>query len=509
VGFGGAGIAAAITAHDAGAKVLILEKQAADTKTTTHHTPNTRMCGGLWLCPTDIDAAVEYFESMAQVANETLTGERRDIIRTLAQHLFENDGWMRQMGVEWVEAKEDLGSAWTSVLDLVEFSKDGRLLLPDYPELPGSKCMTLRVPRQTGQFRDGAVVFKSLSDAIAKRGIQVLWQTPARELIFESGEVRGVAVQSEGKRLAIKASRAVVLACGGFEFNEWMKENYLRVHPSYFYGSKANTGDGVNMAINVGAALWHMNCVSWRAVMKTPEFNFSFAPLLELGGIFIDKKGNRFTREIVRGHAFGYDLTAFESMSLRYPRIPFYWIFDEKRMQAGPLATQHGACNPPGGIPGPDFYVWSKNNQIELDKGWFTEAMNFSELAKKIAQDPDNQGMLSTSTLRKTICIYNNSCRLGKDSEFHRPQFTLTPLADPPYYVVKLWPGSTATHGGPKRNYRAQVLDAADNPIPRLYSCGELGSYWGMLTTSGGGIGECFASGRIAGANSITEKRWQ
>ena len=286
-----------------------------------------------------------------------------------------------------------------------------------------------------------------------------------------------------------------------------MKENYLRAHPSHFYGNQANTGDGINMALQVGAALWHMNCASWRAVIKTPQLAFSCNHLPK-GEIFVDKRGKRFASEVYRGHAFGYDLIGYETASLRYTRIPLYWIFDEKRKQAGPVASGVGPCNPPGGIPGPAFYEWSQDNEAELAKGWLVKANSLWELANKIAQDPDDQEMMSASALEETVRSYNRYCELGEDLEFGRPRPTLVPLTDPPYYAVKLWPGSTNTQGGPKRNSKAQVVRPDNTPVPRLYSAGELGSFWSMLAQNGGGTGEAYASGRIAGANAALEKRW-
>jgi len=70
VGYGGAGAVTATTAHDAGAKVLILEKQPSDTPTKTRHTPSTRMCGGVWFCPADVDKAISYLEGMVRIARE-------------------------------------------------------------------------------------------------------------------------------------------------------------------------------------------------------------------------------------------------------------------------------------------------------------------------------------------------------------------------------------------------------------------------------------------------------
>lgn len=434
-----------------------------------------------------MEGAIQHFEAMARSAHERVDEERKSVIRTLAEHLSENDQWLKRLGLEWVDNQNP-----------------GK---PDYPELPGSEGLRIRTPKATEKWRNGPAVFKVLAEAVAKRDIPVLWETPGRGLVFESGEVRGIIAQRAGRSVAIKASRAVVLTCGGFEFNERMKETYLRAYPAYFRGCRANTGDGILMTSALGADLWHMNCASWRVVMRAGNFIFA-RDHLALGEIFVDKRGMRFANETYRGHAFGYDLIGYESGTLCYPRIPCYWIFDEKRMRGGSLAERFGPCNPPGGVPGPTFYVWSQDNKVELEKGWLLQANTLEGLAKKIAQDPDNQGMMSEVALKETVRTYNRYCQRGEDPEFRRPKESLMPLEDPPYYAAKLWPGSTNTQGGPRRNNRCQVLRPDQSPIPRLYTAGELGSFWGMLTENGAATGEAFASGRIAGAGAAAERRW-
>lgn len=484
VGYGGAGAAAAITAHDAGGSVLLLEKQAADTPTVTRHAPNVRMAAGAWLSPNDEEAAVVYLEALVGRSHETLDDERKAVVRTLAHHLAENDRWLKGLGVEW-----------------------GQTASPDYPELPGSEAMTVHLPKANGPWWGGPAVFKVLSENVARRGIPVLWETRAKHLIASSGEVRGVLAESGGKRLSIQARRAVVLACGGFEFNEPMKQDYLRAYPAHFYGTRANTGDGILMALEVGASLWHMNAACWRAVIKTPEFAFSRGSTLG-GEIFVDKAGGRFANEAYRTHAFGYDLVGYASGLLQYTRVPSYWVFDEKRMRAGPLVSSVGHGNPPGGVGGPEFYTWSKDNRRELENGWSIRADTLTDLATSISQDADNQQMMEASVLEKTVRDYNRSCRRGTDPEFRRPKETLVPVEDPPYYAVKLWPGGANTQGGPRRNARCQALRPDGMPVPRLYTAGDLGSFWGMLTDNGGGTGQAYASGRIAGGNGAMEERW-
>jgi succinate dehydrogenase/fumarate reductase flavoprotein subunit len=508
VGYGGAGAVTAIAAHDAGAKVIILEKQLRDTATETRHTPNTRMSGGAFCSVSDREKAKLYLGGMVKVANETLDTEREEVLDVFAQYMADNGSWLRSIGVETGDAEQFQPIIRGAMIENPQFTPDGAMCVSDFSELPGADSCCVYITKPLDGHTHGAALLKALSTAVDARGIEVRWGSPGEHLVMEAGQVRGI-IGSHGKgRFAIKARKAVVLTCGGFEFNEWMKENYLRVSPAYFIGNPANTGDGINMAIEAGAALWHMNCASWRAVMKFPDFPIAFATAHhEMASIFVDKSGRRFANERYRMHAFGYQLNNYDD-ALYYPRVPFYWVFDESRRADGPLASAHGACAQLRGIPNSGYYVWSQDNNVEIERGWVIKAGTLEELVKKIRADADNNDLIRLSVLDNTIKKYNRFCQRGKDDDFHRPPWSLTPIENPPYYAVKLWPGGPNTQGGPKRNKKAQVMRPDNTPVPHLYAAGELGSVWGMLYQGGGNIAECIAFGRIAGANAAAEKAW-
>ncbi|MFC2065895.1 FAD-dependent oxidoreductase [Chloroflexota bacterium] len=514
VGYGGAGIAAAIAAHDAGARVLIMEKQVSDTATTTNHTPSTRMSGGGWLCPDDPEKARQYLRGLARIANETCDAEREELIKVLSERMVDNTNWMRHIGAE-IGGQESfsptlgvIAAPQNQVRDTV--FGENKLSFSDFSDLPGAECCHFYWVKSSGEYRHGASFFKALSDAVQKRHIPVLWGMPGEHLLVEGGAVRGVTGQRGGKTVAIKATRGVILACGGFEFNDYMKENYLRPIPIHFYGNPGNTGEGISMAQEVGADLWHMNCVSFRVTIKVPEYPVAFGTQHhEEKSIFVDKRGNRFTNERVKMHAFGYELTNYDCYAMCYPRVPCYWIFDEKRRISGPVASYQGVCNPPGGIMGPIHYIWSEDNLAEIDRGWIIKARTIEELAAKIAADPDNGELMTTSNLRTTVRRYNRFCRAGEDLDFHRPQWSLAPLEDPPYYAIKLWPGGPNTQGGPRRNKNCQVVRPDRTPVPRLYACGELGASWGMLYQGGGNLAENIALGRLVGENAAAQSPWR
>jgi 3-oxosteroid 1-dehydrogenase len=515
VGYGGAGAVTAITAHDAGAKVLLLEKQPSDTPERTNHTPSSRMSGGHWYCPVDLEKTILYLHGLVKVSNESLDVERKELISVFARYLTENTDWMKSIGAETIM------DAGTGVGNEVRYVQDSptvrgqfignKFFLADLPKLPGAESSAFDSPKPLGKYRNGAAFFKYLSEAVNSRKIPILWQTSGMHLVTQDDEVRGIVVKTADKLIRIKAGRAVVLTCGGFEFNERLKQNYLRAYPAFFTGNPGNTGDGITMAMEIGADLWHMNNASWRVTIKSPEFPSSFSTQRhETNSIFIDKKGDRFANERFELHTFGYALTNYDSQALCYPKIPCYWIFDEKRRSLGPLASYSGGCcNPPGGVMGDIYYLWSEDNLVEIERGWIMKASTLEDLGKQIKADPDDSGLLIVSNLTAAVKRYNKLCQKGEDTDFDKPNEWLQPIGDPPYYAAKLWLGGPNTQGGPKRNTRAQIVRVDGSPIPRLYSAGELGSVWSMLYQGSGNLGECIAFGRIAGANAATEKPWK
>ncbi len=477
VGFGAAGAVAAITAHDKGATVLILEKQPA-----SNHMNNSSMSAGVIICPNNIAAATQYMEHLCRVDSGLYWTDKKTL-RIWARYASQNKEWLEGLGGK------------------VKLYRVG-----GEHNLPGTQSIErYRFAGLGPRFMD------FLKSQVESRGIQVLYGTPAERLLTSTGEeVIGVKALSNGEHLNVRASKAVIMAPGGFEFDEEMKLNYLKVYPTYFMGSPADTGDGVRMVQEVGACLWHMNCCSASFVLKFPEFPIAFGPNFggaqqmtlkgdsqitsgsRCGFIIVDKYGRRYTNEDFKIHVVYYELAHYDSQNLEYPRVPSYWIFDRKRMEAGPLPVRWG---------GPmlfHLYNWSRYNKQELDKGWIIQGDDIKDLADKLEMNP--------AVLEKTIEDYNSYCKKKEDPEFHRLAQHLTPLSEFPLFAVKLWPGSASTLGGPRRNHKAQILNAYMAPIPRLYGAGEFGSIFGMLyPASGGYLSECIAFGRIAGENAADE----
>jgi predicted oxidoreductase len=147
------------------------------------------------------------------------------------------------------------------------------------------------------------------------------------------------------------------------------------------------------------------------------------------------------------------------------------------------------------------LYKWSADNSEEVKKGWIVSASTIVELAQKIKLDPQ--------VLADTVNKYNSYTTDKKDLAFPaRPAASMIPLDTAPFYAVPLLPGPNNTFGGPRRNAKAQVINTYGEPIPRLYSAGELGSIFVQYPQGGANNGECIAFGRIAGKNAVAEKPW-
>jgi uncharacterized protein with FMN-binding domain len=135
----------------------------------------------------------------------------------------------------------------------------------------------------------------------------------------------------------------------------------------------------------------------------------------------------------------------------------------------------------------------------EIAKGWIVKADSIRDLAAKMNVDP--------AGLAAQIEEYNGYCRAGADPQYGVDAQYLKPVAKGPFYAFPVKASLTNTQGGPKRNTRCEVLDVRGNPIPHLYSAGELGSFYVDIYNGGGNLSECLYSGRTAGANAAAAKQ--
>ena len=471
VGTGFAGIASAMTAHDSGAKVLILEKAPKELEGG-----NSKVSGNMWWTPADVETGIKYITALCYGLTD------QESIKALAQGMFANNEWLKKLGVE----PRSLG-----------------MFQPEYPELPGGEAVRTW-SNASGGF--GAALYNPLRAKLEERKIPIMYRTPAKDLIRNNdGEIIGVKAESEGKTINIKARRGVILACGGFEFAHDMQQQFLPGWPMYGRGTTYNTGDGIRMAQKAGADLWHMNnALAGIGAILVDDDDLGRVPvsvsLYSTPFILTDQLGKRFMNESTHGrHGLGEKehLIFFDTLGTqKFTRIPCYAILDSRVLKR-PLVSSGMKF---GWYNWYTKYKWSQDNSAEIEKGWIIKGDTLKELADKLD--------IKTDLLEKTIATYNQFCDTGIDPEFARPKENLTKIDQPPYVALKIYPIMYNTQGGPRRNASCQIVDPFDNPIPRLYSAGELGSFWGWMYNGGGNNSECLATGRIAGTNAASLKPW-
>ena len=466
LGIGAAGLMTAITAYDQGADVLILDKAPE-----AHAGGNTRVSGQGYWCPSDSDKAIEYQNAMSD--GYPIPDEMTKVFHEHSIHVTE---WLTKMGA----------------------NMSTRATAGEYPDFAGKAGYVCWDAKGNGFQRLWLLL---MENAFKKRKIRVQYETPAVELIrdVKTGEVRGVVAESKGKKVYVKAKKAVVLCTGGFENNQEMIRDYLGMPCGYPKGSPYNTGDGIRMAMAIGADLWHMdNQAGPDFNFKAPgvdwAFGYNFSPKGN-GWIWVAKDATRFTNE---AYSTKHGKIPFHGAYVPVPTpVPVHLVFDETMRETGPLYP-------------PDYffcwwsqiekYRWSTDNVAEIEKGWIIKADTLKELAAKIGKNPES--------LEETVATWNKACAAGKDSEFGRDPKRMTPIEKPPFYAAEFVPAFTNTQGGPRRNSNSQVLDTNRKPIPRLYSAGELGALYSWHYQGGGNILECIVFGRIAGERSAAEKAW-
>jgi len=461
IGYGGAGAAAAIAAADAGAKVLILEKMDKGGG-------STYMSGGNFSSPSDVEGATKYLMACARAADGEYFDLDVDFARAWAEEAGKNKKWVESLGIK---VKMYIPKGW--------FDIEGRESYMSYGKIP----------------KAGIGLWNGLTDAVNARNVEAMYNIKDSELVTrEDGEVLGIIAQGR----AIKARKAAILTCGGIDYNEKLKKNFLKAYPKYSVGHLGNTGDAIKLAAKTGADLWHMTAVCGNLCHKFPERPVANFSALQTGSgnqavIIVSKYGTRFTNESLPYDSFEKALDSFDAVKRDFPNIPCWCIFDEKTRLKGPA----GIGSPMGG----PIYGWSVDNSEEIAKGWIIKADTIKALARKINVDP--------SVLDKSVSTYNGYCAKGHDPDFGREK-GLIPIDKPPYYAAKGYPGMWGTSGGPRINKNAQVMNVRGEPVKRLYAAGNASavSVTFLYPLGGTAIGDCFAMGRIAGRNAAAETPW-
>ena len=308
--------------------------------------------------------------------------------------------------------------------------------------------------------------------SLKNQSIPIWFDSAMSELIVENGRVVGAEISRDGKVERVMARKAVVLAAGGFEQNQAMREQYLPkpTDARWSAGVSTNTGDALTAGLKLGAATRLTESAWWCTTLVVPDEPAPRLSIMEKsfpGSCVVNKAGVRFANESQNYMAFQKELFAVHSEE--NPCAPAYHIFDAKfrrNYMAGPLMTK--STKPDWSIP----------------KSWY--ATGFVGKADTIAELAEQMG-IDAAGLEQTIEKMNNYATTGVDQDFHRgedeydryyadpaikPNPCLASIDEGPYYAMRIDAGDFGTAGGLATNTNAQVLKEDGSVINGLYAIG-------------------------------------
>jgi tricarballylate dehydrogenase len=479
VGAGNAALCAALAAQEQGATVLVLEAAPQE-----ESGGNSRFTAGsirvvydgvddiktlvpdlspAELAGTDFGAytAAHFFDDMARVTRHRADA---DLVELLVTRSFATLNWMRQKGLRLIP-----------IYGRQAFKVDGKF------KFWGG----LTVEAVGG----GPGLVAMLTDAAQKRGISVRYQTRALDLLYDGNRVEGVRVREHGITRELRA-RAVVLACGGFEANAEWRTRYLG--PGWdlakVRGSRFNTGDGIRMALDIGASAcgnwsgchavqWEINAPEFGDLKVGDQFQKHSYPF----GILINAAGKRFVDE---GADFrNYTYAKYGRAVLEQPGQFAWQIFDQK--------VKH-----------------LLRDEYKIRQITKVTANTIEDFAEKL-DGVNAAAFLDTikewnAAVRKDVPFNPNvkDGRCTQDLTVTKSNWANT-IDTPPFEGYALTCGITFTFGGLRINNGAQVLNTDYQPIGGLYAAGELvGGLFYFNYPGGTGLMSGAVFGKIAGVSA-------
>lgn len=487
IGAGGAGLAAAVSANENGAKVIVLEKMP-------------RVGGNTIISGSAYNAA-----DPGRQANIEMTDLEKQTVENLIAEEQEDPTvkeWQAQLKVEW---EEYLASGKTSLFDSPTLhklqtynggSKKGKpeliseLAENAYPSVEWLEAKGMKfkdyiftvlgglwsrahkpeLPLGTGYIQTYQAYIDEHADEI-----KVYTDTKATKLIVEDGRVVGVEAENNGKTVKFTATKGVILATGGFGANVEMRDQYNTLWPTLTDIKTTNhpgaTGDGMVMAEEIGAQLFGMEDIQLLP-MGDPETG-SLSGNIEQGvqnRIFVNKEGKRFVDEGARRDVM--------TKALMEQTDSYMWVIVDKNSYP----------------TGDTINNFNESIDSLVESGRAFKGDTLEELAEQIGVDP--------AALVASVEEFNKAVDGEIEDPFGRTLFDKK-IDTAPFYAGARVPTVHHTMGGVVINESAQVLDGEGNVIPGFYAAGEVtGGIHGTNRLGGNALADITVFGRIAGESA-------
>lgn len=448
IGGGGAGLAAAVSAHENGAKVIVAEKMP-------------RLGGNTILAGSAFNAVDPGRQEKQGIEDSldlhfTQTYEGGDkvgnteLIRTFVEGAYPAIEWLEGLGLEFAdEVFTVAGGLWSR----------------------GHKTTK---PLGTGYISTYENYINENQD-----DMEILLDTEITELIVKDNKVVGVKGKGLNGEVIINANNGVIIASGGFGANVELRDEYNKNWPSLTnYGTTNHpgaTGDGLVMAEAVGANFVGLEHIQLLPLGDPVTGSLSGNPNKGVtSSIYINKDGNRFVDEGARRDVMTRALMEQEDALM-------WLVLDSKSYPTGDTLNNFG-----------------ETIDELIEQGRAFKGDTIEELAEKIGVDAEN--------LTKSLDEFNRAVENGGPDAFGRTLFDKT-IDTAPFYAGARVPTVHHTMGGIEINTSAQVLDVNGNIISGLYAAGEVtGGIHGSNRLGGNALAEIAVFGRIAGQSAAAKK---
>ena len=483
VGAGGAGMTAAITATDAGKKVIVVESQPIAGGNSVRSTGGMNAAKTPYQDKNEFSEAAGVEKTLATAAekfadNETITAlaatvkSQWDAYQANPQGYFDSVELMELdtlIGGKGKNNPELVKALAENSADAIEWLASIGADVKNVGAFGGASVNRLHYPvNESGKsIAVGSYIVPILEKNLQDRNVQFLFDTTANEIIMKDGKAVGIkATGKDGHKVTINA-KSVVIATGGFGANAEMVEKYKPELKGFATtNAEGAQGQGIEMATAVGAATVDMDQIQNHPTVRIEEDGNAHLITEKLrgdGAILVNAEGKRFYDEVSTRDKVSAAIIA-------QPEKSAWLVIDQSMVDKSAVIAGY------------------------IKSGYTVTGATYEELAKAMGVDE--------ATFVSTRNAWNQAVEAKSDAEFNRTSFA-NPLTSAPYYAIKITPAVHHTMGGIVINPKAEVLNEKGEAISGLFAAGEVtGGVHGANRLGGNAVADFIVFGRIAGQSA-------
>ena len=481
IGAGGAGMTAAMTAADAGQKVVILESQAMVGGNSARATGGMNAAKTVYQDENEFDQAAGVEKTLATAAekyadNETITALAKTVSEQWAAYQANPTGYFdsvelmeldTMVGGKGINDPELVKTLCEGTADAIDWLDENGITLHNVSSFGGASVKRIHRPvNEEGKVVSvGAYMIPLLQENCEKRGIDIVLNTTVDTILTDAnGAAVGVSGTDKDGNTVVVNAKSVILATGGFGANLDMVTQYKPELAGFMTTNAAGAqGQGIEMATAIGAGTVDMDQIQIHPTVEANTAALITEGLRGDGAILVNANGERFidevgTRDVV------------SAAEIAQPGSHSWLIVDQAMVDASSVIQGY------------------------IKKGYTKTGATYEELAKELDVDP--------ATFANTMETWNGYVEAKNDPDFGRTSFA-NPLNNGPYYAIKVTAGVHHTMGGVTINSATEVLKEDGTVIPGLFAAGEVtGGVHGANRLGGTAVADFVVFGRIAGESA-------